>query len=193
MFNGIYDFRLNRLNVMTGMGMVGIIHNRCLTIKDGVFDDSAAVTLMSNDADMVQYSADLVHELWAQILELFLGLYLLASQLGWACLVPILIVVGMSTPNGRMQILSKLRLTTLGRHFAGRQVCDRQHRRSPESLQYGNSDTHLDHQSHPGLDEEYQDDGPCRQNGGQDPSRSRQGDQSLHWLQLAHHRLQCER
>lgn len=95
-FTGIYDIRLNRNSAMAGMSIVGLIHNRCLTIKDGVFDDSAAVTLMSNDAEMIQYTADLVHELWAQVLELCLGLYLLATELGWVCVVPLIIVAGKS-------------------------------------------------------------------------------------------------
>lgn len=95
-FNGLYDARNNRLNVLSGMGIIGLIHNRCLTIKDGIFDESAAVTLMSNDADMIQYTASLVHELWAQSLELAIGLYLLATELGWVCLVPLLIVAGTS-------------------------------------------------------------------------------------------------
>ncbi|KAM7217664.1 hypothetical protein V8F06_006919 [Rhypophila decipiens] len=95
-FNGLYDARSNRLTVMSGMGIIGLIHNRCLTIKDGIFDESAAVTLMSNDADAIQYTAQLVHELWAQSLELGIGLYLLATELGWVCLMPLLLVAATS-------------------------------------------------------------------------------------------------
>jgi ATP-binding cassette, subfamily C (CFTR/MRP), member 1 len=99
MFNGMYEVRLSRLTVMTRMAMVGLIHNRCLTIRDGVFDDSAAVTLMSNDAEQITYSADLFHELWSQTLELCIGMYLLASELGWVCIIPLLIVVCMLDPS----------------------------------------------------------------------------------------------
>jgi ATP-binding cassette subfamily C (CFTR/MRP) protein 1 len=89
----MYDIRLHRLNVMSHMTIVGLIHNRCLTIKDGVFDDSAAVTLMSNDVEQIMFSADLSHELWSQTFELCIGMYLLATELGWVCIVPLLIVV----------------------------------------------------------------------------------------------------
>lgn len=116
-FNGLYDARNNRLSIMSGMGIVGLIHNRCLTIRDGIFDESAAVTLMSNDADMIEYTASLVHELWAQSLELAIGLYLLAMQLGWVCLVPVLIVVGgfpstVNCPSGLLFALSQLKIPT---------------------------------------------------------------------------------
>lgn len=86
------EIRLCRLTVMTRMAVVGLIHNRCLTIRDGVFDDSAAVTLMSNDAEQIAHSADLFHELWARVLELCIGMYLLANELGWVSIVPLLIV-----------------------------------------------------------------------------------------------------
>jgi len=89
----MYDIRLHRLNVMSHMATVGLIHNRCLTIQQGVFDDSAAVTLMSNDVEQIIFTADLLHELWSQTLELCIGMYLLAMELGWVCIVPILLVV----------------------------------------------------------------------------------------------------
>ena len=95
----MYDIRLSRLTVLTRMAMVGLVHNRCLTIKDGVFDESAAVTLMSNDAEQMTFGANLLHELWSQVLELCIGMYLLGSELGWVCVVPIVFVLCMSTSH----------------------------------------------------------------------------------------------
>lgn len=59
-----------RLNCLTRMALVGIIHNRCLTIKDGMFDESAALTLVSNDTESAASCGDLFHEMWSQVLEL---------------------------------------------------------------------------------------------------------------------------
>ena len=87
------EIRLRRVTVMTSMAMVGLIYNRCLTIKDGVFDDSAAVTLMSNDTEQINLSANMFHELWSRALELCIGMFLLATELGWVCIVPLLIVI----------------------------------------------------------------------------------------------------
>ncbi|KAH8893638.1 ABC transporter [Thozetella sp. PMI_491] len=89
---GMYDIRMDRLSISNRLTMVGLIHNRCLTIKDGAFDDSVAVTLMSNDAEGVQFSGFIFHELWSKSIELSVGVYLLANQLGWVCIVPLLIV-----------------------------------------------------------------------------------------------------
>ena len=88
----MYDIRLHQLNVMSNMTIVGLIHNRCFTIKDGVFDDSAAVTLISNDVEQIMFSADLFHELWSQTIELCIGMYLLSREIGWVCIFPLLVV-----------------------------------------------------------------------------------------------------
>ena len=88
----MYDIRLHRLNIMSHMTIVGLIHNRCFTIRDGVFDDSAVVTLMSNDVEQIMFSADIAHELWSQTIELCIGMYLLGLELGWVCIFPLIIV-----------------------------------------------------------------------------------------------------
>lgn len=94
------------------MAAVGLIHNRCLTIKDGVIDESAALTLMSEDADDVASACSLIHELWSQVLELGIGMYLLADQLGWVCIVPLLVVLCMFLSAVLGKNLSQADLTT---------------------------------------------------------------------------------
>ena len=80
---------------MSHMTIIGLIYDRCFTIKEGTFDDAASVTLMSTDAEQIMFTADLIHELWSQTIELCIGLYLLAMKLGWVCVVPVMVVLGM--------------------------------------------------------------------------------------------------
>jgi ATP-binding cassette, subfamily C (CFTR/MRP), member 1 len=89
---GMYDIRMDRLSVSNRLSMVGLIHNRCLTIKDGIFDDAVAVTLMNNDAEGIQFCGFLFHEIWSKLIELGVGMYLLATTVGWVCIVPVAIV-----------------------------------------------------------------------------------------------------
>ena len=84
---------LSRLNTLMEMAVIGVIHNRCLTIKDGIFDDSAAVTLMSNDASSMVWAAGLMHDVWSNCVELTIGMYLLAGELGWVCIAPVAVVL----------------------------------------------------------------------------------------------------
>jgi ATP-binding cassette subfamily C (CFTR/MRP) protein 1 len=72
--------------------LVGLIHNRSLTLKDGVYDESMAITLMSTDVDYITMNGSIVHEIWAQVIEVTIGVWLLAKLLGWACIVPLVVV-----------------------------------------------------------------------------------------------------
>src|SRR4051812_16723758 len=89
----MYDIRLHRLNVTSHMTIIGLVNNGCFTSREGVFDDSVAVTLMSNDAEEIMFTVDIFHELWAEMLELCIGMYLLSMEIGWVCIVPLLIVL----------------------------------------------------------------------------------------------------
>ncbi|EJP62540.1 ABC transporter [Beauveria bassiana ARSEF 2860] len=90
--NGAYVRSLARVNLVERMALVGVIYNDCLTVKDGIFDESAAVALMSNDAESAAGCWDLFHDLWSQFLEVCIGMYLLAKELSWACVFPVVVV-----------------------------------------------------------------------------------------------------
>ncbi|ETS83861.1 hypothetical protein PFICI_05737 [Pestalotiopsis fici W106-1] len=91
--NGMYERRIAQLNCQIRMGLVGVIYNRCLTIETGVLDDSAAVTLMSSDTEDAANAGELFHQLWSEVLELCIGMYMLARELGWVCISPLLVVL----------------------------------------------------------------------------------------------------
>ncbi|KAK4449692.1 hypothetical protein QBC34DRAFT_350884 [Podospora aff. communis PSN243] len=91
--NSVGKRLMTRLDTLMEMAIVGIIHNRSLTIKDGIFDEAAAVTLMSNDVGSLTWAAELLHDLWSNCLELGIGMYLLADELGWVCIAPVVIVL----------------------------------------------------------------------------------------------------
>lgn len=89
----MYERQVARLNCQIRMGLVGIIYSRCLTIEAGALDDSAAVTLMSSDTEDAANSAALFHQFWSEVLELCIGMYMLARELGWVCISPLLVVL----------------------------------------------------------------------------------------------------
>jgi hypothetical protein len=59
----MYDIRLHRLNVMSRIAIIGLVHNRCLNIQDRVFDDAVAMTLISDDVKQTMFSSDLFYKL----------------------------------------------------------------------------------------------------------------------------------
>ena len=88
----VYQHRLNSLRIMTRGALVGLIHQRSLNRSSFSYDDGSAVTLMSTDVDSLDSVAEMLHETWAQFLEVISGTTLLAWQIGWTCLTPILII-----------------------------------------------------------------------------------------------------
>lgn len=169
----MYDIRLHRISVMSKMTMIGLIHNRCLTIKYGAFDDAAAVTLISTDVEEVMFSADIFHEIWAQCLELCIGLYFLARELGWVCIVPLLVVACKLFSSLIALSLSHEPYMTRCSHFARMQICNCRYSYPPESSQHGYAGSHLKNQSSTRIHEEYQDDGSSQHNGRQGAGCSR--------------------
>ncbi|KAI1180571.1 P-loop containing nucleoside triphosphate hydrolase protein [Nemania sp. FL0916] len=92
----IYYQTHNRIKVQSRGAIIGLIHARCLTMRDGVYDDAAAVTHMSSDTDHAENLAWLSQEISAQMVEFFIGVSMLWVQLGWWCLTPVVVVVVLS-------------------------------------------------------------------------------------------------
>jgi ATP-binding cassette, subfamily C (CFTR/MRP), member 1 len=70
-------------------------------MRDGIYDDAAAVTHMSSDTDNMENLAWLCQETWAQMVEVLVGMVLLWNQLGWWSLTPLVIVVCKCHSNNR--------------------------------------------------------------------------------------------
>ncbi|KAF4452640.1 Multidrug resistance-associated protein 1 [Fusarium austroafricanum] len=54
-------------------------------------DDSAAVTLMSSDVDVITRAATEIHEFWANIIQLAIATWLLSTHIGYAASGPIIV------------------------------------------------------------------------------------------------------
>ncbi len=72
--------------------MVSLIYAKSLRLPAGLYDDSAALTLMSTDIDRLATSLDSLNEIWARVVEMSIGIWLLERQLGWVCVAPIFLV-----------------------------------------------------------------------------------------------------
>lgn len=80
-------------------GMVSLIYQRTLEVQAGIYDESKALTLMSTDIDRLIMSLTAVCEIWARVIEMAIGVWLLERQLGWVCVAPIIVVISQFTPN----------------------------------------------------------------------------------------------
>lgn len=72
--------------------VVGLINHKAMEQLSSTYEDGRAVTLMSTDAEALGQSASMFHELWAHIIEVLVGMAMLAREVGWVAPVPLVII-----------------------------------------------------------------------------------------------------
>ncbi|KAF7874446.1 uncharacterized protein EAF02_008423 [Botrytis sinoallii] len=88
----VYQHRINRLKLITRGALVGLIHAKTMESPSIAYDNGEATTLMSTDADSLEGIVEMVHETWAQVIEVFIGVGLLAIQVGWIWPLPLFLI-----------------------------------------------------------------------------------------------------
>ncbi|KEQ80625.1 putative multidrug resistance protein [Aureobasidium pullulans EXF-150] len=76
--------------------MVSLVFDHSIALSDHMNADNAAISHMSTDIDALSRSLVEINEFWARLIEVGLGIGLLASQIGGVAVVPI-VLVGVST------------------------------------------------------------------------------------------------
>ncbi|KAI1297079.1 putative ABC transporter [Xylaria venustula] len=90
----VYQHRLNKLRLIIRSALVGLIHHKTMVspVISNHGNDGKAVTLMSTDVDSLDGIGEMVHETWAQVLEVVIGLALLAREVGWLWPLPVVLI-----------------------------------------------------------------------------------------------------
>lgn len=73
---------------------MSLIYLKSLELPAEMNDEAAAVTLMSTDVDRVAMSTELAYEIWARLIEIGIGTWLLERQMGAICVAPVLVSIG---------------------------------------------------------------------------------------------------
>lgn len=50
--------------------------------------------LVTVDVERIDFTIEKIHSLWASVIEIGIAIYLLESEMGWACFVPIFVALG---------------------------------------------------------------------------------------------------
>ncbi|KAG2005232.1 hypothetical protein GB937_008929 [Aspergillus fischeri] len=88
----MYQHRLNRLKLMTRSALIGLIHDKIMKSPSNAYDNGEATTLMSTDAETLDGIAEMIHETWAQVIEVLIGTRFLAGQVGWIWPLPLFLI-----------------------------------------------------------------------------------------------------
>ncbi|KAF4440396.1 hypothetical protein F53441_12344 [Fusarium austroafricanum] len=77
-----YKHMACQLVTMYRGGLVSLIFKKTLRLKTSSIKDSAPVTLMTTDVETIVAAGGSIHDMWANLLELPVGIYLLYRQIG---------------------------------------------------------------------------------------------------------------
>ncbi|KAG4438100.1 hypothetical protein IFR05_006421 [Cadophora sp. M221] len=86
--SGSYYHMTYRFVTAVRGGLVGIVYRKTVDLSITALDESAAITLMSNDAETICTGFETLHEIWAVPVELGVAVYLLQRELGISFLAP---------------------------------------------------------------------------------------------------------
>jgi ATP-binding cassette, subfamily C (CFTR/MRP), member 1 len=72
--------------------LVSLLHHKALVAQSGTYEDGRAITLMTSDVASVETALEMVHEMWGLVVEVIVGVVLLATQVGWLWPLPFAII-----------------------------------------------------------------------------------------------------
>ena len=98
--NALYYHQVYRVITMIRGSLVQAIYAKTLRTASYDLNESAAVTLMSNDLQRITDGLSQMHELWASVIEVAIGVWLLFREFGWALVGPL--AVTLATVFGTM-------------------------------------------------------------------------------------------
>ncbi|KAM0261709.1 hypothetical protein ACHAQJ_002161 [Trichoderma viride] len=73
--------------------LVSAVFSKVTEVSVVAVDDSAALTLMSSDVDVIGRAVRQIHEFWANIIQIAIATWLLSQQIGYAAAGPIIVSV----------------------------------------------------------------------------------------------------
>ena len=92
-----YQHWAYRSITMARGGLISMLFAKTSLLKSDDVDPSASLTLMSADIERITNGWQTMHEIWANIIEVAVAIYLLQRQLGAACAIPVGVAVGKFT------------------------------------------------------------------------------------------------
>lgn len=95
MFTALSGYHTFRFTVRLRAGLISLIHRQTVRTRAVDLGEITAVTLMGTDVERIVTGFFSIHDLWACLIDIGVAIFLLARQLGVACLVPVVMIVGM--------------------------------------------------------------------------------------------------
>ncbi len=73
---------------------MSMLYRKTADLSITAVDPAASLTLMSADIERIVSGWQFMHEIWANIVEIALAIWLLERELGVACVIPVGVAIG---------------------------------------------------------------------------------------------------
>ena len=93
----LYTHLTIRLLTFIRGALVSLIFVKMLSLSS--YTDAAPVTLMSTDVDGIVFGMRFTHDIWACVVELAVGMFLLYREIGPPCFLVFIPIIGQPLPN----------------------------------------------------------------------------------------------
>ncbi|KAF2200883.1 canalicular multispecific organic anion transporter 1 [Delitschia confertaspora ATCC 74209] len=90
---GQYQHRTYRFITMMRGGLISMLYRKATDLSLTSVDPASSLTLMSADIERITMGMQTMHEIWSNLIEVAVAIYLLQRQLGAACAIPIGVAV----------------------------------------------------------------------------------------------------
>lgn len=91
--SGQYQHLTYRAITMARGGLISMMFAKTSTLKANAVDPATSLTLMSADIERITNGWQTMHEIWANLVEVTIAIYLLERQLGAACAIPLAVAI----------------------------------------------------------------------------------------------------
>lgn len=90
---GLYQHLTYRSITMARGGLISMLYAKTVELSVTAIDPTAAVTLMSADIERIHTGWQTIHDMWANVIEIGLAIFLLYRQLSVACVIPVAVAI----------------------------------------------------------------------------------------------------
>ena len=80
------------ITMMRG-ALIAMLYTKTSSLSVSAVDPSASVVLMSADIERITTGWQTIHEMWANVIEIGIAIFLLYRQLGVACAIPVAVAI----------------------------------------------------------------------------------------------------
>lgn len=88
-----YQHLTYRVITMARGGLVSMMFAKTSFLEANAADSASSLTLMSADIERITHGWQTMHDMWANIIEIAIAIYLLEVQLGLACTMPLAVAI----------------------------------------------------------------------------------------------------